>query len=492
MAGETIQFEDCDPDVIAGNIKGISLDSRGIKSGYLFAALKGTRFDGNDFIQQSMINGASHILVQKGTDISNTVISGENKNPVIIESENPRRAMSILASRFYKHQPPVVAAVTGTNGKTSVAYFVKQLWENCGYCSASIGTLGISSKSVNISGSHTTPDPVKLHSSLADLASAGITHAVLEASSHGLNQYRLDGVKIKSAGFTNITRDHLDYHGDEEKYFQAKARLFSEVLCDDGCAVINADSPKFNALKAIIENRGLFLCDYGVNAKLLKISNIKPHTGGYVFNLCIGGVDYEVQLPLAGDFQVMNVVCALGLIIGDDTENHERNQQLIQAVSGLNGAKGRLQLVENNFRNASVYIDYAHTPDALENILLSLRSHVRGRLICLFGCGGDRDKGKRPMMGKIASDLSDLVIVSDDNPRSEDPAVIRSEILTTAFDAVDIGDRSEAIKYAVSILREGDVLVVAGKGHEQGQIVGNKVIHFDDAEEIKKAVEQLE
>ncbi len=470
-------------DEIVTKVVGVTLDSRAVKNGYLFAALPGNKSDGRKYIGDAILNGASVILAAEGT-----CLPEGSEGIELVTAENPRLALSMLASRFYGSQPKNIVAVSGTNGKTSIVHFTRQLWEALGYTAASLGTLGVQSIPVNYSGSLTTPDPVRLHAELADLSAAGVTHLALEASSHGLDQFRLDGVQIKAAGFTNLTRDHLDYHGTQENYFKAKARLFSEILVDGGTAVLNADIPEFPALKEIADRRNLRVMDYGENAKVLKIKNIETMPMGYRMDVELDGRGYEFNVPLAGRFQTMNVLCALGLVLAEGPDE----QKLFEVAGNLKGAPGRLEFVGGHPEGAAVYVDYAHTPDALENVLKSLRPHTKGKLVCIAGCGGDRDPGKRPVMGRVGAELSDLLIITDDNPRSEDPALIRQSMLEAAPGAREIGNRAEAIRVAISELEEGDVLVIAGKGHEQGQILKNRVEPFDDVAEAKKAINELE
>lgn len=462
-------------------LKGLTQDSRAVRPGYLFAALPGGKADGRSFIGDAVRSGAVAILSGPGT-----VLPEGCEGVRLIVDENPRRALAQLAAAFYARQPGHVVAVTGTNGKTSTALFAQQLWESAGHKSASLGTLGVRSRGLDRSGSMTTPDPVTLHAELAELAEAGVTHLAIEASSHGLDQYRLDGLKIQAAGFTNLSRDHLDYHPDMESYFKAKARLFSEVLPAGGWAVLNADVPEFARLRDICAGRNLKVISYGRNATDLKIIDIEPVEGGQNIELEVMGRRYFVALPLVGLFQAMNALCALGLVLAGD---EARAGDYVRALSGLQGAPGRLQKVPGCPPGIGVYVDYAHTPDALENVLNALRPHVAGRLICVFGCGGDRDRGKRPVMGRIASELADVVIVTDDNPRSEIPEEIRAEILEgTSLKAVEIGDRRQAIAESIREMKSGDVLVIAGKGHEQGQIFKDRTEPFDDVAEAAEAL----
>jgi UDP-N-acetylmuramoyl-L-alanyl-D-glutamate--2,6-diaminopimelate ligase len=462
------------------DIRGVTQDSREVREGWLFAALPGTKMDGGKFIADAVRNGAAAVLAPAGLDAP--------ENIAFVATDNPRRDLSLAAAAFYRAQPKTIAAVTGTNGKTSTADFALQLWQALGLKAASLGTLGLRGGGPVRSGSMTTPDPVSLHATLADLAAAGIDHLAMEASSHGLDQYRLDGVKIAAAGFTNLTRDHLDYHSSMEDYFAAKARLFGEVLQPDGAAVLNADVPECEKLRRACEKRGVRVMTYGHKGTELKIEKRKPVPGGQELTLKILGKAYDLTLPLVGAFQAMNALCALGLVLA---ENPALEEKAVAHLPELKGVPGRLQLVPGH-PDGAVYVDYAHTPDALENILPALRPHTAGRLICLVGCGGDRDPGKRPVMGRIAADLADLAIVTDDNPRSEDPAAIRAAVMKGAregkHEAIEIAGRRDAIRRAVAEIRDGDIAVLAGKGHEQGQIIGGKTEPFDDVAEAAEAI----
>ena len=459
-------------------LKGITQDSRAVKQGYLFAAFPGKKSDGRDFIPTAIEHGAVAVLAPEGTDLP-----AGAKNVELITDQNPRQAFAKLAAEFYDAQPENIVAVTGTNGKTSVVTFVEQLWKTAGHKASSMGT---------IKGAMTTPDPVKLHGELADLAAAGVTHLAMEASSHGLDQYRLDGVKVEAAGFTNLSHDHLDYHGNFDAYYEAKARLFSEILKPDSdnpkYAIINADSPEFGRLESLCLEHGVKVMSYGYKGKDLKLLSVKPTTHGQQLELGILGTHKDLILPLVGEFQAMNALCALGLVLAQDPEN---KGHYIEALENIQGARGRLQLVSGHPKDAAVYVDYAHTPDALEHVLKALRPHTQGKLVCVFGCGGDRDKAKRPVMGDIAGRLADTVIVTDDNPRGENPADIRAAILRTASEAQEIGDRRKAIGHGVQSLEAGDVLIIAGKGHEQGQVFADRTDHFDDVEEAGAAIESL-
>ncbi|WP_249208810.1 UDP-N-acetylmuramoyl-L-alanyl-D-glutamate--2,6-diaminopimelate ligase [Magnetospirillum sulfuroxidans] len=454
-------------------ITGITCDSRNVVPGMLFAALSGAKADGRAFIAQAVEKGAAAILAANGTQ-------AETGTAVLVTDDNPRRAYALAAAAFHQRQPAVMAAITGTNGKTSGVNFTRQIWRTLGYRSAALGTLGIVADGWPNRPSLTTPDPADLHAALAELAADGITHAAMEASSHGLDQYRLDGVRLQAAAFTNLTRDHLDYHGSMESYLAAKLRLFSDLLPEGGVAVINADCPIAAQVAHAAGARRLIRC--GRAGAELALKDIRPDVHGQVLDLDVLGQAVTIRLPLAGSFQAANALTALGLVIGCGGNA----QAAALALENLEEIPGRLQKVADK-NDAPIFVDYAHTPDALETVLTALRPHVRGRLLVVFGCGGDRDPGKRPQMGEIAARLADLAIVTDDNPRSEDPGVIRAAILAAAPRAVEIADRRAAIVHAVSLLRNGDVLVVAGKGHESGQIIGAHTLPFDDASECRIA-----
>lgn len=463
-------------------IEGVTADSRGVKKGSLFVAVPGRKYDGCAFIDDALAHGAVAVVAPGGC-------TGSDQIPLIVV-DNPRQALSQIAARFYGRQPDHIVAVTGTNGKTSTVHFTQQLWQMMGHKAASLGTLGVRGAKLARPGAMTTPDPVELHAMVADVAAAGITHLALEASSHGIEQYRLDGLKITAAAFTNLTRDHLDYHGSMEAYFAAKERLFAELVQDGGTAVLNADVPEYKALKATAEGRGLHVMSYGEKGETLRLAHATPQPDGQDIIIEFAGRRYDMHLPLVGRFQAMNVLCALGLLMAENGGNKTLAEAIVH-LPNLKRAPGRLELVPGHPKGA-VYVDYAHTPNALEMILKALRPHTQGRLICVVGCGGDRDKGKRPIMGKIAADLADKVIITDDNPRSEDPATIRAEVLEGAGPkALEIEGRREAIRRAVRDMDKGDVLVIAGKGHEQGQIFVNHTEYFDDVEEAQNAIGEL-
>lgn len=464
------------------DIVGLTCDSRLVEPGFLFAALAGARADGRAFIPEAMRRGAAAVLAPPGTRIE----TREPPVPLLVD-DNPRRRFALMAARFFASQPPTVAAVTGTNGKTSVVSFLRQVWTRLGRQAAGLGTLGISAPGLEVAGSLTTPDPVELHRILADLAGRGVECLAMEASSHGLAQHRLDGVRVTAGAFTNLSRDHLDYHGSMESYLEAKTRLFSDIMGAGGVAVVNADAPYGEAVRAVCAARGHRIITYGARGEDIRLEDAAPLPEGQRLRLTVMGRAHTVTLPLVGAFQAENALCALGLALacGEDAE------RAVAALESLDGVPGRVQRIAGHPGGAAVFVDYAHTPDALANVLEALRPHARGRLFVVFGCGGDRDPGKRPQMGRTACALADVVIVTDDNPRGEDAARIRRQILAACEGARDIADRRQAIAAAVAELRPGDLLVVAGKGHEQGQIVGDEVRPFDDAEVLRAAIGEL-
>ena len=461
------------------DIRGLTADSRRVEPGWLFAALPGTRADGRAFIADAVSRGAAALLVPAEGDLP------QLSRPVpIIRDANPRRRLALLAAKFYGTQPRVVAAVTGTNGKTSTADFTRQIWMQLGRRAASLGTLGVVTPDQEIAGALTTPDPIELHRQLAELAAGGIDHLAMEASSHGLDQFRLDGVRVTAAAFTNLGRDHLDYHPTMAEYLAAKQRLFESLLIDGGTAVLNADAPEFVSLVALCHHRGLRVIGYGRKASEIRLERAVPTPAGQRLTIGLFGKRHELDFPLAGEFQAMNALAALGLVIGGDDDG----EAALATLGQLTGVRGRLERVAVHPNGAAIYIDYAHKPGALETVLATLRPHTSGKLAVVFGCGGDRDRGKRPQMGEIAERLADRVIVTDDNPRSEDPAAIRAEILAACRNATEIGDRAEAIRSAIAGLAAGDVLVIAGKGHETYQIVGDRTLPFDDAAVARDAL----
>jgi UDP-N-acetylmuramoyl-L-alanyl-D-glutamate--2,6-diaminopimelate ligase len=457
-------------------IAGLTADSRKAARGYVFAALPGAKLDGRGFVGEALRGGAAAILAAPGLDLPAGI--------PFIEAANPRRAFARAASRFAGVQPRTIAAVTGTSGKTSVASFTRQLWQATGRQAASLGTLGLVAPHKTRKGALTTPDPVALHADLAELAQAGIDHVAMEASSHGLDQCRLDGVKLAAAAFTNLSRDHLDYHATMAAYFAAKRRLFDTLLPSGAVAVLNADIPEYEALRAVCKERHHRVLSFGRAGADLKLVSAEPVPQGQKLVVNVLGISRTLVLPLAGTFQAANMLAALGLAIGGGVPAFAA----LDAVAALEGVPGRLQLAGSTKDGAAVFVDYAHKPDALATVLAALRPHATGRLVVVFGCGGDRDVGKRPIMGKIAVENADRAIVTDDNPRSEDPASIRKAILAAAPGALEIASRADAIRMAVSELAAGDVLVIAGKGHEQGQIVGDTVLPFDDMAEAQAAL----
>lgn len=456
-------------------VLGLTPDSRQAGPGFVFAAIPGTARDGRDFIPDVLAKGAVGILSVPGTRLP------EGAKAALIAVDNPRLALAQAAARLFPRQPEIIAAVTGTSGKTSVATFTRQIWAHLGKRAASIGTIGaIGSKGERLDqgAALTTPDSVSLHRFLDRLAGEGIECVAFEASSHGLDQYRLDGVRLKAAAFTNLSRDHLDYHPTEEDYFQAKMRLFTQLLPAGGIAVINTDTPHGERAAELAAAAGRKVWRVGQSGWEIRFNHIDLHASGQNLDVEILGQRYQFSLPLAGVFQAWNAALAAGLVLacGGDAA------KTVDALTLMEGTPGRLEFV-GQVRGASVYVDYAHKPDALKTVLEAIRPHTAGRLHVVVGCGGDRDKGKRPIMGRIAAELADRVIVTDDNPRSEEAATIRREVMAgipKGAVASEIGDRRAAIAAAVAELDTGDTLIIAGKGHESGQIIGDKVIPFDD------------
>ena len=458
-------------------IAGLTADSRNAAAGFVFAALPGVKDDGARFVPDAVGRGAVAILT--GRD---TVLSG-NVNVPVIRADEPRLELALMAARFYGPGPDTIVAVTGTSGKTTVAEFTRQICAACGRKSASMGTLGIVKPDGAVDGSLTTPDPVTIAATLADLRAQGVTHLAMEASSHGLDQYRLDGVAIQAGAFTNLGRDHLDYHPTIEAYGEAKLNLFSRVLQPGQAAVINVDDAFSAQVLAAAVARGLVVSTVGVAGQTLQLVKRSPQGFGQRLDIVHAGHNYTVNLPLVGAYQASNALVAAGLAIAAG----EHATSVIASLPHLKGVAGRLQVV-GRAKGALGVVDYAHKPEALAAALDALRPFAMARLICVFGCGGDRDRGKRAIMGTIATDKANIVIVTDDNPRSEDPAAIRAEILAGAIGAIEIGDRAAAIEAAVAMLGHGDVLVVAGKGHESGQIVGSVVHPFSDVDVLTAAL----
>ena len=457
-------------------ISGVTADSRKVRPGFLFVALPGSRADGRSFIPAALDAGAAAVLAPD--DVSGLPAP-------VVHASDLRRAYALAAKAFYGAQPKTCVAVTGTNGKTSVAVFCRQIFERLGHKSASMGTLGVRAGDEQLTPPGlTTPDAADVSRLLAELARKGVTHLALEASSHGVDQRRLDGVEITAAGFTNLTQDHLDYHGTMGAFRAAKLRLFESLLPRGRMAVLNADSDAYGPFAAAAVTSGQTVFSVGEAGQGLKLLERQLVPEGQRLKLQTDGRSHDVRLPLAGDFQASNALVAAGLCIGAG----EAAEAVLAAVEHIEGAPGRLQRVGSGARGGEAYVDYAHTPDGLETVLKALRPHARGRLIVVFGAGGDRDRGKRPLMGQAAASLADVAIVTDDNPRSEEPAAIRAAILAAAPGATEIGDRREAIRAASAMIQEGDVLVVAGKGHEQGQTVGATVHPFDDVTETAAAL----
>ena len=460
-------------------ITGLAADSREVKPGYLFAALPGVKTDGARFIDDAIKRGAAAVLIAQGMKPATT-------SAAIIEDSDPRRRLALIAARFYDPQPKTVVGVTGTNGKTSVASFVRQLWAAQGFAAASIGTIGVVSPSGTKVLKHTTPDPIELHGILAALAKDGVTHLALEASSHGLQQRRVDGITFAAGAFTNISRDHLDYHLNFEDYFTQKLRLFTELLPSGACAVVDVDSDGGQHVAQLAEAKGLKLISVGREGKTLRLVSAELDGFGQRLVVAHEGKRYQLRLPLVGAFQASNALVAAGLVMATGSSA----AAALPLLATLQGARGRLDLAGTARCGAPIFVDYAHTPDALAKALDALRPYVENRLVVVFGCGGDRDKGKRPEMGKVAITKADLAIVTDDNPRSESRAAIRGEILRAAPGAIEIGDRAAAIAEAISRLERGDVLLVAGKGHETGQTIGATVIPFSDHDAVAAALKQ--
>ncbi|MBY0381322.1 MAG: UDP-N-acetylmuramoyl-L-alanyl-D-glutamate--2,6-diaminopimelate ligase [Xanthobacteraceae bacterium] len=453
---------------------GLAADSRAVKPGDVFFALSGSNTDGARFIEMAVANGAVAIVSDRAYP--------DSRVPVAVAA-NPRRLLALASARFYPHQPQVIAAVTGTSGKTSVASFTRQIWERLGYNAASLGTIGIVSRARNVYGSLTTPDPIALHRSLDELASDGVTHLAIEASSHGLDQYRLDGVRIGAAAFTNLSRDHMDYHPTVEHYLAAKLRLFTELAPKGAPAVIAADHEHSSAVIAAARAHQLNVLTVGRAGDAIRLRDAVIDGFAQAMTVEHGAASYRLTLPLVGEFQIENALVAAGLVIGIGGDP----AKVFSALETLEGAPGRLDFIgERN--GAPIFVDYAHKPDALAKALEALRPYVKRKLVVVFGAGGDRDAGKRPLMGQIAIEKADEVIITDDNPRSEDPATIRAAILAAAKGAREIGDRAQAIRSAVAELQRGDVLLIAGKGHETGQIVGNAVLPFSDHDAARAAL----
>jgi UDP-N-acetylmuramoyl-L-alanyl-D-glutamate--2,6-diaminopimelate ligase len=473
---------DIDARFAAVEVAGVTADSRKVEKGFVFVAIPGTKADGAQFAAQAAGAGAAAIAGERRP-------GGLPDTVAFIRVNNARRTLALAAAKFFARQPATIAAVTGTSGKTSVAAFTREIWTALGVEAASLGTVGVVSPKGETYGSLTTPDPVELHRTLDQLAGEGVTHLALEASSHGLDQHRLDGVRIAAGAYTNLSRDHLDYHPSIEAYLAAKLRLFTDLIAPGGTAVINVDDCYAGQVAVAAEKRGLKIMTVGEHGQG---SNAIKLVGGAIdgfaqkVELAHGGRTYHVKLPLVGGFQVQNAAVAAGLAIATGSEP----ARVFAALEHLSGAKGRLELA-GSYRGAPIFIDYAHKPDALAKALAALRPYASGRLVVVFGAGGDRDTGKRPIMGRIAHDNADRVIITDDNPRSEKPAAIRAEILAAAPGALEVDDRAQAIRAGIAELKQGDVLLIAGKGHETGQIVDGQVLHFSDHEAVAAVLQEL-
>lgn len=460
----------------AVDICGLTADSRQVQPGYLFAALAGMQADGKAYVGQAIDNGAAAILTDQ------PLVAGVP----VLASDNPRRDLALMAARFFEVQPPHIAAITGTNGKTSTAAFLRQLLQVTGHKAASLGTLGVEAEGYHAALEHTTPEPVRLHAALRDLVAHKVSHVAMEASSHGLAQYRLDGVRISVAGFSNISRDHLDYHASAEAYEAAKTRLFTEVLTDSGTAVVVMGNPAAARLVEACALAGRQVKPVGRIGDDVHVTLAGRSLTGLELNIALGDSAARINVPLIGDFQIENLTLALGMAQAMGLANED----LLAACKAIEAPRGRMQLAGRKSNGAAVFVDYAHTPDALENALTALRAHLSesGRLIVMFGCGGDRDAGKRPQMGAVAAQHADIVFITDDNPRSEDAANIRSQIVTACPQAANIADRHEAIQAAIEAAAENDLLLLAGKGHESGQIIGDMIVPFDDVSVARAAL----
>ncbi|MCP2671589.1 UDP-N-acetylmuramoyl-L-alanyl-D-glutamate--2,6-diaminopimelate ligase [Maricaulaceae bacterium EIL42A08] len=465
------------PDGAANlSVSGLALDSRKVAPGDVFAALPGVHTDGRKFIPMAVEKGAVAIIAPTGTEA-----------PVpVIESDDPSGVLAAMAARFYPRQPATIAAVTGTNGKSSTVEFLRQIWATAGLEAACLGTLGVTRASGRTDVGYTTPDAIALHRSLDALAGEGVTHLAMEASSHGLKQKRMDGAKVTAAAFTNLTQDHLDYHPDFADYFGSKMRLFSSLAAEGAPAVIHMDSDWSDKVADACRAAGLDVISVGWRGRDLTVTEITPHPASQHLRFTWKGREHAISLPLIGEFQSANAVVAAGLAITTGVEP----EAAFAGLEKLTGVAGRLQAVGQTKDGAPILLDYAHTPDGLDKLLRAARPHTQGRIIVVFGAGGDRDPTKRAKMGAVAAKLADTVIVTDDNPRSEDPALIRKAVLEGVPGAAEIGDREAAIRAGIGELEAGDVLLIAGKGHETGQIVGDRVIPFDEAEIVTRILKE--
>ncbi|MEM9552157.1 MAG: UDP-N-acetylmuramoyl-L-alanyl-D-glutamate--2,6-diaminopimelate ligase [Pseudomonadota bacterium] len=468
------------------SVTGLAVDSRAVTAGVLFAALPGSVVHGAKFVPQALAKGAVAVLTDAdGAEIAADALAGSDA--ALIIAEDPRQTLAMTAALWFGAQPDHIVAVTGTNGKTSIASFVRQIWIALGHKAVNLGTTGVEG-AVSLPLAHTTPEPITLHRALAEAARHGVTHCAMEASSHGLDQRRLDGVHLRAAGFSNFSQDHLDYHETFDAYFAAKAALFRRVLPPDGTAVINLDDGKGPEMRAIAAARGQDVITIGQGLGDLSMLSQRFDATGQDLRFSWQGNSFQTRLELIGGFQAQNVLLACGLAIaaGDAPE------MVFATLPSLTTVRGRMQLAATRDTGATVFVDYAHTPDAVATAIQALRPHVMGRLVAIVGAGGDRDAGKRPLMGQAAADHADEVLVTDDNPRSEDPALIRAAVMEGAPGASEVGDRAEAILRGAALLGAGDALLICGKGHESGQIVGDDVLPFDDAEQASMAVAALE
>lgn len=468
-------------------VRGLAVDSRAVHEGYLFAALPGAATHGAAFVGAALRQGAVAVLTDaEGARLAQAELDGSPA--ALVVAEDVRAALAWTAALWFRAQPATMVAVTGTNGKTSVATFCRQIWTALGHAAINIGTTGVEG-AWDAPSAHTTPEPITLHRLLAEAAAAGVTHAAMEASSHGLDQRRLDGVRLRAAGFTNFTQDHLDYHGTMAAYFDAKAALFSRVLPEEGAAVINLDDPRCADMAAIATARGQRVVGVGRSeAADLRILGQRFDATGQDLRLAWVGRTHQMRLNLIGGFQAENVALAAGLTIAAGSAA----DHVLSVLPSLTGVRGRMQQAALRRNGAAVFVDYAHTPDAIATALKALRLHVMGRIVVVFGAGGDRDRTKRPLMGQAAADHADILFVTDDNPRSEDPAAIRAAILAACPEATEVGDRAEAILRGVDALGPGDALLVAGKGHESGQVIGSQTYPFDDVEQASVSVAALD
>ncbi len=471
-----MKLGDLTPQGGDATVTGFAIDHRKVAPGTIFGAFAGTRFNGEDYIAAAIAAGAIAIVARPQAKV---------EGALHLRDDEPRRLLAALAARFFAPFPQTVVAVTGTNGKTSTAELTRQLWRMMGEKSASIGTLGVTTAVDQVSTGLTTPDIVTFLSNMSGLRREGITHAAFEASSHGLAQFRTEGLPVRAAAFTNLSRDHLDYHGDMDSYFDAKMRLFDEVVAADGTAVIWADDGKSADAIARAKARGLKIMTVGTRGDALKLTARTPTQLGQALVIEAGGKTFKVALPLIGAYQAANALTAAGLVIatGGDIA------RVMELLGRVQPVRGRLERAVITRAGAPVYVDYAHTPDGLRAAIEALRPHTRGRLITVFGAGGDRDTGKRPQMGAVAVDLSDRVIVTDDNPRSEEPGAIRAAIMAAAPGATEIGGRRAAIAAAIAEAGADDIVLLAGKGHEQGQIIGDRVLPFDDVTVARECAE---